>query len=135
VYQNADRNSGIWGGKFLERKKQEKDGEQRNVVESDFQIGGLIKLGAFTFQLLSADNFTIQYMSEREERFPSISPEKAIAKVRALAQQHRSYDDFLVWVLKGMVCHICSGGPRQQGPTGLRRVLHQFGGHRQADPP
>lgn len=65
VYQNADKNSGIWGGKFLERKKHEKSGEQRYVCDTDFQIGGMIKLGAYTFQLLKADDFTIQYMKER----------------------------------------------------------------------
>jgi len=32
IYQNADRNSGIWGGKFLERKKHEKSDEQRYIV-------------------------------------------------------------------------------------------------------
>jgi hypothetical protein len=63
VYQNADKNSGVWGGKFMERKKQNIEG--RYMVDTDFQIGGIVKLGAYTFQLLKADDFTIQYMKDR----------------------------------------------------------------------
>lgn len=70
IYQNADKNSGIWGGKFLERKRQEKAGDSRYIIDTDFQIGGLIKIGAFTFQLLKADDFTLNYMKERPQKFP-----------------------------------------------------------------
>ena len=62
VYQNADKNSGIWGGKFMERKRQDKVGESRYIIDTDFQIGGVIKIAAYTFQLLKADDFTINYM-------------------------------------------------------------------------
>jgi len=47
----------------MERKKHSKD--TRYMVDTDFQIGGIIKLAAYTFQLLKADDFTIQYMKER----------------------------------------------------------------------
>jgi hypothetical protein len=40
------------------------------MVDTDFQIGGFVKLGAYTFQLLKADDFTLQYMRERPEKFP-----------------------------------------------------------------
>lgn len=59
VYQNAERNSGIWGGKFLERTRYEKAGETRYMTDTDFQIGALVRLGAYTFQLLKADDFTL----------------------------------------------------------------------------
>lgn len=68
VYQNADKNSGVWGGKFMERKKHSIDG--RYMLDTDFQIGGIVQLGAYTFQLLKADDFTIQYMKDRPEKFP-----------------------------------------------------------------
>jgi hypothetical protein len=68
VYQNADKNSGVWGGKFMERKKHTLD--NRYMVDTDFQIGGIVKLGSYTFQLLKADDFTIQYMKDRPEKFP-----------------------------------------------------------------
>ena len=100
VYQNADKNSGIWGGKFMERKRHEKAGEQRYIQDSDFQVGGLIKLAAFTFQLLKADDFTIGYMKERPNKFPEINLTATFAKIKALSSQHQNYDHFLVWMLR-----------------------------------
>jgi len=35
------------------------------MVDTDFQIGGIVKLGAYTFQILKADDFTVQYMKDR----------------------------------------------------------------------
>jgi hypothetical protein len=39
-------------------------------VDTDFQIGSLVQLGAYNFQLIKADDFTIQYMKERPDKFP-----------------------------------------------------------------
>ena len=100
VYQNADKNSGIWGGKFMERKRHEKAGEQRYIQDSDFQVGGIIKLAAFTFQLLKADDFTIGYMKERPNKFPEINLGLTFGKIKSLSSQHENYDKFLIWVLK-----------------------------------
>ena len=91
VYQNADKNSGIWGGKFMERKRHEKSGDQRYFNDADFQVGGLIKLGAYTFQLLKADDFTINYMRERPEKFPQINIGATLNKIKSLSSNHDSY--------------------------------------------
>lgn len=91
VYQNANKNSGIWGGKFMERKRHEKTGEERYIQDKDFQVGGLIKLGAYTFQLLKADDFTMNYMSERPERFPEVEVAATLNKVKSLSSGHESY--------------------------------------------
>lgn len=69
-------------------------------MDSDFQIGGLIKLGAYTFQLLKADDFTLQYMRERPEKFPETSLSNALNKIKSLSSQHPNYDAFLIWTLK-----------------------------------
>ena len=85
VYQNADKNSGIWGGKFLERKRQEKNGEQRYICDTDFQIGGVIKIAAYNFQILKADDFTLNYMRERPQKFPEANLEATLNKIKALS--------------------------------------------------
>ena len=100
VYQNAEKNSGIWGGKFLERKKQQKAGEKRYIVDTDFQIGGLIKIAAYNFQLLKADDFTLNYMRERPEKFPETNLEATLNKIKCLSANHETFDEFLIWVLK-----------------------------------
>lgn len=112
VYQNSERNSGIWGGKFLERKKIQKDDEQRYITETDFQIGAIIKLGSFTFQLLKADEFTLKYMKERPELFPQVSVTAIVNKITSLAQQHQKYEDFLIWILKSTIFVIQTSIPK-----------------------
>ena len=70
VFQQADKNSGVWGGKFLQRKRQRNDNENRYLDQKDFQIGANVRLGAYSFQLLKADEFTVKYMQERPSIFP-----------------------------------------------------------------
>lgn len=102
VYQNADKNSGIWGGKFLERKKHEHKTEGRYLCDTDFQIGSIVSLAVYNFQLLKADDFTINYMKERPDKFPEVSIDSALHDIKCLAQNYKSYDDFLVWLVKNI---------------------------------
>jgi len=102
VYQNTDKNSGVWGGKFLERKKHDHPTENRYLVDTDFQIGAIVPLSVYRFQLLKADDFTLNYMRERPQKFPEVNIDNALNEVKALARNHKSYDDFLVWLLKSI---------------------------------
>jgi len=70
------------------------------MADTDFQIGSIIRLGSYSFQLLKADDFTLQYMNDRPEKFPETSLKGTVNKIRALSTNHNSYDTFLVWVLK-----------------------------------
>lgn len=63
VYMLSERNSGIWGGKLLERKKHKNPISNNFYNEKDFQIGETVSLGGYNFQLMRADEFTHNYMS------------------------------------------------------------------------
>lgn len=63
VYMLSERNSGIWGGKLLERKKHKNPISGKFYCEKDFQIGEVVSLGGYCFQLMRADEFTHNYMS------------------------------------------------------------------------
>ena len=69
-------------------------------MDTDFQIGGVIQLGGFTFQLLKADDFTLNYMKERPQKFPETNLEASLNKIKAVAGSHENYDSFLIWILK-----------------------------------
>lgn len=56
----------------MERKKHQHKIEQRYLQDSDFQIGGIVHLSAYNFQILKADDFTINYMRERPHKFPHV---------------------------------------------------------------
>lgn len=49
VFEIADKNSGIWQGKFLERKKHNNPISKKSYNESDFQIGEVIQLNVYQF--------------------------------------------------------------------------------------
>lgn len=100
VYQETDKNSGVVGGKFLERKKHRSEKEGRYLTETDFQIGGIVELDVYHFQLLRADEFTAKYMAERPERFPQASLQEITDKLKKVVFRHKSYDEFLVWFIK-----------------------------------
>lgn len=70
------------------------------MIDTDFQIGAIVQLGAYYFQLLKADDFTLNYMKERPEKFPEVSIEGALNDLKGLAKNHKSYDDFLIWLIK-----------------------------------
>lgn len=62
VYEYAERNSGIWTGKFLERSKHKHPITNKYYAEKDFVLGDTIVLRNYKFQLLRADEFTVKYM-------------------------------------------------------------------------
>lgn len=44
AYETADKNSGIWGGKFLERMQHKNPATDKSYTEIDFQLGEIIQL-------------------------------------------------------------------------------------------
>jgi Ca2+-binding EF-hand superfamily protein len=77
VFEPPQRNSGIIGGKFLERgrlKKPEQEPEQ--TVQStyytaqDLFIGAVVQFNRHKFILINADEFAIRYMEKHAQDFP-----------------------------------------------------------------
>lgn len=60
-------------------------------------------LSVYRFQLIKADDFTLNYMRERPEKFSEANIDNALNDLKALAKNHKSYDDFLVWLIKSTV--------------------------------
>eukprot|EP01017_Pseudomicrothorax_dubius_P044864 TRINITY_DN7644_c0_g1_i2.p1 TRINITY_DN7644_c0_g1~~TRINITY_DN7644_c0_g1_i2.p1 ORF type:complete len:663 (+),score=197.49 TRINITY_DN7644_c0_g1_i2:178-1989(+) len=96
VYELTDRNSGIWGGKFLERSRYKNPITNLYYNERDLHIGGSINLGKWRFQLLKADEFTQNYMNERVENFPENNLDSILEKIRVHAKNYRSVEEFLI---------------------------------------
>lgn len=68
VYEMQNRNSGIWEGKFLERKKYKNiENENKQFTISDFQIDKSIMINKFSLCIIDADDFTKKWMSEKME--------------------------------------------------------------------
>lgn len=99
VYEVCDKNSGRIGGKFMERKTHKNPVSGRNFEEKDFLIGRTILLGGFKFQLISCDEYTEKYMEDNPDQFPEANIECVLNKIRSLARNYRSLQDYAVDLL------------------------------------
>lgn len=71
IYLTTGRNSGIIGGKFLERKRYKNKGHGDDYFTvTDFQIGAILEVNNHLMRIVSADEFTVNYMASNPEWFP-----------------------------------------------------------------
>lgn len=65
VYEMQQRNSGIWEGKFLERRKYKNvENDYKYFTISDFEINKSIKINNFSLHIMDADDFTKKWLSD-----------------------------------------------------------------------
>ncbi|KAL7752218.1 hypothetical protein RI367_002263 [Sorochytrium milnesiophthora] len=83
IFEPYQRNSGIVGGKFLERTKvplghglRDNQGHTRHLESRDLYIGAELTFCSFPFVLIGADEYALQYMDEHPEQFPHHKPRK-----------------------------------------------------------
>ncbi|XP_046566308.1 EF-hand domain-containing family member C2-like isoform X2 [Haliotis rubra] len=87
VFEPPVRNSGIIGGKFLERGRVKKPGQEPYSTEissyytaQDLFVGASVEFNKFKFILIDADEYAFRYMEEHPAEFP-------IANVKAICQK------------------------------------------------
>lgn len=100
VYEVADKNSGIWRGKFLERSRHMNPLNSKYYTERDFQIGETIQLSVYKFQLLRADEFTHKYMKSKPDVFKEADIAYIIERLKNLASKYKSLDEFLIDLIR-----------------------------------
>ncbi|KAK6187064.1 hypothetical protein SNE40_006312 [Patella caerulea] len=85
IYEPPVRNSGIIGGKFLERTRVAKPGSQPDKPSfygpQDFFIGAVIEVFKHRFVITSADQYVLKYMEEHKEQFPEQTVESLRQKL------------------------------------------------------
>ena len=82
IYEPPQRNSGILGGKFLERTKVRKPGSSIDNPEfytpADFKIGAKIEIFKHRFVITNADQYVLKFL----EAFPGKFPLDTINSIR-----------------------------------------------------
>ena len=73
VFEAKIRNSGIWGGKFLERVPLKNEATGKGFVPQDFKVGQEMTINAYRFLLTGTDQYTIKYMQARPDEFPDMA--------------------------------------------------------------
>ena len=74
IYEPPVRNSGIIGGKFLEKTRIAKPGSSPEKPAfygpQDFYIGAVIDVFRHRFVITDADAYVLRYMEEHSSQFP-----------------------------------------------------------------
>lgn len=95
IFEPPQRNSGIIGGKFLERgqiakpKVREEDATVYYQAE-DLCVGSRIQLNRHKFVLIDADEYALRYMEKHAEQFPHANIDLILAKLKGPAVSHIS---------------------------------------------
>ncbi|KAF3812755.1 hypothetical protein GH733_019118, partial [Mirounga leonina] len=89
VFEPVERNSGITGGKFLKRIRVKKPGQEvfkselsEYVKAEELYIGAKVNVNGYLFLLLSADEYTLNYMEMNSDKFPMSSIELVLQKLK-----------------------------------------------------
>lgn len=70
VFEPPQKNSGIVGGKFLERTRVKKPNSHEYYTQADFYTGAQIEFNRFPFVLYQADEYSLSYMESDPESHP-----------------------------------------------------------------
>nr|XP_033472943.1 EF-hand domain-containing family member C2 [Epinephelus lanceolatus] len=97
VFERPQRNSGVLGGKFLERGRVKKPGQELFKSElseyftaQDLYVGATLCLNNKNFQLLDADEYTLNYMEQHAEEFPKANVGNILSKLRSVPEEKQS---------------------------------------------
>jgi hypothetical protein len=84
IFEPVQRNSGIVGGKFLQRQKVTNPKTGKPFVSSDFHVGLHVVINSFPFICTATDERSLNYMEGNSETFPHSNIANVIHKVKAM---------------------------------------------------
>ncbi len=87
IFEPPKRNSGIVGGKFLERGRVKKFGTNEYFKGGDLYVGAKIAVNGHTFVLLETDEFSLNVMESRTDVFEKSDLERIHAHLRDLFRE------------------------------------------------
>ena len=100
VFEVVERNSGIVGGKFLERRKFKNPYTKKFYEHTEFLIGSTIVLQNYRFLLTNCDEYTFNYMESRPLEFPQASYPAILSKIMSFGRSNKQ--QLLVNILKSI---------------------------------
>lgn len=79
IFEPPVRNTGIIGGKFLERQRVLRPGTLEGYKEGDFYVGTIVDVFGRKFEVVEADEFTLRYMESNPGAFPYSDGSKVVS--------------------------------------------------------
>ncbi|KEG13591.1 putative EF-hand domain-containing family member C2-like [Trypanosoma grayi] len=83
IFEPVQRNSGIVGGKFLQRQRCKRPGGEFYTAD-DFYVGARLTINNFPFILLSSDEHSLNYMETNCKEFSRSDINQVVRKLRAM---------------------------------------------------
>ncbi|XP_019732440.1 EF-hand domain-containing family member C2 [Hippocampus comes] len=104
VFERSQKNSGVLGGMFLARGRVKKPGQElfksepsEYFIAQDLYVGATLCLNNRLFQLLDADEYTLNYLEQHAEQFPKANFGTILAKLRSIPEEkQREIRNFLM---------------------------------------
>ncbi|XP_057573300.1 EF-hand domain-containing family member C2 [Hippopotamus amphibius kiboko] len=89
VFEPIERNSGHTGGMFLKRIRVKKPGQavfkselSEYIKAEELYVGAKVNVNGYLFLLVSADEYTLNYMERNSDKFPMSNIELALQKIK-----------------------------------------------------
>jgi len=84
IFEPPSRNSGVVGGKFLERMEILKPASAEKYDATDLFVGATLTVHTRSFQLMEADGYTYNFMEQHPASFPRSDFDTVMQRVKAL---------------------------------------------------
>ncbi|XP_048826270.1 EF-hand domain-containing family member C2 isoform X2 [Brienomyrus brachyistius] len=119
VFEPPQRNSGVIGGKFLERRRVKKpdqellksEASESYVGARDLYVGARLCLHQYEFQLVDVDEFTLNYMEDHAMEFPRANIGTIVSKLKSISEDKRREIERLLAVSDPEDTGVVSYGP------------------------
>uniref|UniRef100_A0A3B4AFN7 EF-hand domain-containing family member C2 n=1 Tax=Periophthalmus magnuspinnatus TaxID=409849 RepID=A0A3B4AFN7_9GOBI len=101
VFEKIQKNSGVLGGAFLQRGRVKKPGQDQSqrsqyFTAQDFYVGAVLCLNKRNFQLIEADEYTLNYMEQHADEFARADVGSILSKLRSISDdKQREIQTFL----------------------------------------
>eukprot|EP00163_Fabomonas_tropica_P034786 TRINITY_DN9832_c0_g2_i1.p1 TRINITY_DN9832_c0_g2~~TRINITY_DN9832_c0_g2_i1.p1 ORF type:complete len:713 (-),score=250.44 TRINITY_DN9832_c0_g2_i1:235-2373(-) len=120
VFEPPQRNSGIVGGKFLERRRVNNPQTHAPFTPQDFYVGAIVTLLSSRFVLLDADEFCLNYMEDNAKEFPK-------SNVRLIEQKFRETIAANDFDMRAVFDGMDQNGDGWVGIKEFRHAIRKFG--------
>jgi hypothetical protein len=87
IFEPAQRNSGIVGGKFLNKQRVRRVGEDGKLTNvdlglNDIYVGAQVAINSHLFKVIGTDEKSLELMESEPERFPLCNVPAILTKIR-----------------------------------------------------
>jgi Ca2+-binding EF-hand superfamily protein len=90
IFESVQRNSGILGGKFLQRQKVVNTETGKSFAATDFYVGQNVTINKYQFEVIGTDERSLTFMEENSRVFVKSNINAIVNKLQAMLLSQKS---------------------------------------------